>query len=297
MNAELQPANLLPHLENRTAPAIDAHHHLWTYNAEEFGWLNDGMKLLQRNFTPEDLGAAMSSAGIVASVAVQARQSVEETRMLLGAAAANAAIAGVVGWLPLAESRALDEALAEFAQHIWLVGARHVVQGEAPGFLDDANFNDGVARLEQADLAYDLLLVAGQLPEAQRFVDRHPHQRFMLDHLGKPRIRDGLMQPWATDLRLLAQRETVSCKLSGMVTEAKWHDWSLDSLRPYLDVAVEAFGPSRLVAGSDWPVCLVASDYEKWWQTLHEYFAPFSATEQTAIFGKNAAHFYRLPVV
>lgn len=275
---------------------IDAHHHLWSYSPEEFHWIDDRMHRLRCDFSTDDLRAAMHSAGVDCTVAVQARQTIEETRMLLAAADENTAIAGVVGWLPLGDRRATDSALAELSGRARLVGARHVVQSEAHGFLDDRAFNEGVARLEENGLAYDLLLHCGQLVEATAFVDRHPRQRFVLDHACKPQIASGVLEPWATQIGDLARREHVSCKLSGMVTEAKWDEWSLDCLSEYFDVLVEVFGTSRLMVGSDWPVCLVASGYAEWWQTVREYFAGFSAAEQEAVFGGNAARFYRLAI-
>ena len=289
------PVNGFPPLQ--PTPVIDAHHHLWHYTEAEFGWIDERMALLRRDFTVDDLAVAMRTAGVDHSVAVQARQSLDETDMLLAVATTHPSIAGVVGWLPLAEGATLDAVLDRYADNSLLVGCRHVVQVEPDGFLEEVNFNRGVSALSQAGLTYDLLVRADQLEEAARFVDRHPRQAFILDHLAKPKIADGLLEPWSQHLRELAQRENVSCKLSGMVTKDDWRRWSAESLRPYLDVAVDAFGTSRLMVGSDWPVCLVATDYARWWKMLHGYFAGFSRDEENAIFGGNAIRVYSLSTI
>lgn len=273
---------------------IDAHHHLWHYSAVEYDWIDSNMAVLQRDFTAADLAGAMLSADVQRTVAVQARQSLAETDELLAIARGTAEIAGVVGWLPLADATALERALTTYAGDPLLVGARHVVQGEPAGFLEGEAFNDGIRTLTGTGLAYELLIRADQLEEATRFVDRHPQQRFVLDHLAKPRIAAGELEPWRSKLKALAERDHVSCKLSGMVTEADWQHWSPESLRPYFHAAVAAFGPARLMAGSDWPVCLVAATYEQWWSTLRHYFAGFTTAERAGIFGGNAAAFYRL---
>jgi L-fuconolactonase len=271
---------------------IDAHHHLWLYTPEEYGWISDEMQPLQRDFLAEDLHAAMRSAHVDAAIAVQARQSMEETRWLLDCVGKNPQIAAVVGWLSLKADN-LSE-LYDKICHPALAGLRHIVQGEPDGFLDDPAFDRGIAHLTAHGLTYDVLIYERQLPEAIRFVDRHPQQKFVLDHAAKPRIAVGELEPWATRMRELAQRPNISCKLSGLVTEAQWNAWNLHTLRPYLDVCVDAFGVDRLLAGSDWPVCLVASSYPGWWAVLEEYFAAFSIPEKEKIFGANAAAFYHL---
>ena len=269
---------------------IDAHHHLWRYTAEEYGWIDDSMATLQRDFLPEQLATELAGAGVRGSIAVQARQTAEETRWLLAQASRAEWIRGVVGWMPIAEA----DFDAELMGDSKLVGLRHVVQGEAAGFLEGTAFNRGMEVFGESGLVYDLLIQEGQLAEAIRFVDRHPQQRFVLDHLAKPRIAAGEMEPWATLLLELGRREHVSCKVSGMVTEAHWERWSLDTLRPYLDVALQAFGAQRLMAGSDWPVCLVATSYSRWWQALREYFGALTETEQANVFGLTAKKVYGL---
>jgi L-fuconolactonase len=280
-----------PSFSART-PRVDAHHHLWHYDTERFGWINDQMTALRRDFGPDDLVPLMEASGIDAAITVQAQQNVEETDWLLDLAEATPAIWGVVGWLPLMDD-AVSERLDKLSERAALVGLREIVQTEAAGFLDREDFNRGIAELTRRDLTYDILIRRDQLEEATRFVDRHPNQRFVLDHLAKPNIAGAEIEPWRTQLFDLAQRKNVWCKVSGMVTEADWSRWTLDDLRPYLDAAAEAFGVERLMAGSDWPVCLVAASYATWWETLDAYLARFSDEERTRILGLNALGFYQ----
>ncbi len=280
----------------RRKPRIDAHHHLWRYTAEEFQWIEEPMAALRRDFLVEDFNEVLSLADIDTAISVQARQSLQETQWLLNCADQTDGICGVVGWAPLL-TESLPSALDQFADNPKLVGIREIVQAEPEGFLDQSSFDRGIAELTRRDLAYDLLIRDRQLQEATRFVDRHPRQRFVLDHSAKPSIANAQLDPWRHQIACLAKRQNVFCKLSGLVTEANWSGWTLNHLRPYLDVCVEVFGPERLMAGSDWPVCLVASTYSRWWSTLSEYFAPFSDPEIESIFGGTAAEFYRPALV
>jgi L-fuconolactonase len=170
------------------------------------------------------------------------------------------------------------------------------VQAEPDGFLDGAEFNRGIAALRGTDLVYDILIFARQLAEATRFVDRHPQQVFVLDHIAKPSIATGEIAQWSAGIRELARRDNVVCKLSGMVTEADWKAWSLATLQPCFDTVLEAFGPARLMAGSDWPVLTVACSYSRWWQTIAEWTAPLSAAERHEIEAGTAIRTYRLDV-
>lgn len=275
-----------------TPRRIDAHHHLWRYDAEEYAWITDEMAAIRRDFLTGDLRDALRSANVDAAIAVQARQSIEETEWLLSCTDFTPEIVGVVGWLPLKADN-LSFLLDQVASPR-LAGLRHVVQAESDGFLDDPAFDRGIAHLTSRGLTYDVLIYERQLSEAIRFVDRHPRQPFVLDHAAKPRIAAGELEPWATHIHELARRPNICCKLSGLVMEANWSAWNLDTLRPYLDTCVEAFGTDRLLAGSDWPVCLVASSYAGWWAVLEEYFVPFSAPEKEKVFGANAVSFYHL---
>jgi L-fuconolactonase len=252
------------------------------------------MGLLKRNFLASDLIATMREAYIDGSVAVQARQTIEETRWLLELAEECDAIRGVVGWAPIAE-REFSGVLDKFHGCKKLRGLRHVLQAESDEkYMLRPDFNAGIRMLHQYGLAYDVLIYERQLPQAIEFVDRHPEQVFVLDHIAKPLIRDGVIEPWASQMREMGRRENVWCKVSGLVTEGDWAAWTPESLKPYLDTVVEAFGPQRLLAGSDWPVCLVATSYGRWFQVLNEYFAEFSIAERKAIFGETAMQVYKL---
>lgn len=272
---------------------VDAHHHLWRYTPEEFSWIGEDSAMLRRDFLPADLKAAMASAGVGAAVAVQARCSLEETEFLLHHAENCLQIAGVVGWAPL-RSFNLSETLDRLSAYPCFVGLREITQDQPPGTLLDTDFNRGIRELTRRGLTYDILVRAGQLEETSRFVDGHPQQPFVVDHAAKPLIAQGLLQPWKTHIRELAQRPNVLCKLSGLVTEANWSRWSETDLRPFLDICLEAFGPGRCMAGSDWPVCLAASSYAQWWQVLEHWAAPLSADQQEQIFGLTASSFYGL---
>ncbi|MDD5705395.1 MAG: amidohydrolase family protein [Kiritimatiellae bacterium] len=272
---------------------VDAHHHLWRYTPAEFDWIDDGMAAIRRDFLPDDLRPALTAAGIAATVCVQARQSLEETDWLLEQARANRFIAGVVGWVPLA-APTVSRDLERLTGNGLLKAVRHVVQGEPAGFLRDPAFNRGVALLEKCGLAYDILIYAWQIKEAVEFVDAHPRLTFVLDHIAKPNIRGGELSPWREDIRRLAQRPNVCCKLSGMVTEADFAAWTPDTLRPYFDVVLEAFGPRRLLFGSDWPVCLAACDYAAWADIVRDFIRDLTVAEQQGVMGGNAVRIYKL---
>jgi L-fuconolactonase len=275
-------------------PCIDAHHHLWRYTAAEYGWISDAMRGLQRDFLPGELRREMDSAGVQATICVQARQSMQETEALLRLAGEYPWIAGVVGWAGIA-SDDFPARLERLLGNRKLKGLRHVLQDEPdPAFALRPEFQRGLSAMKGTGLVYDILIYAPQLPVAAELAGRHPEQVFVLDHLAKPRIAAGEVSPWRENLRELARRPNVWCKLSGMVTEAHWQQWTADELRPYLDAALEAFGPGRLLAGSDWPVCTLASSYSRWWQVLREWAEQLSSPEQQAIFAGNAVEVYRL---
>ncbi|HXC96088.1 MAG TPA: amidohydrolase family protein [Edaphobacter sp.] len=278
----------------RTAsPLIDAHHHLWRYTPAEYGWIDSRMAAIRRDFLLPDLLSELSHVGVDGAITVQARQALEETHWLLDLANNHETIRGVVGWAPIAAPE-FEDLLPELAAEPKLLGLRHIVQAEAAGFLDGPDFNRGIRAMRSTGLIYDILIAEPQLREAIRFIDRHPQQQFVLDHIAKPRIAIKEIEPWRTNIRELSKRSNVACKLSGIVTEDSWSQWSLESIRPYLDVAVEAFQPDRLMAGSDWPVCLVASGYAEWWNALSSYFAGFTEVERAKIFGITAISTYDL---
>ena len=273
---------------------IDAHQHFWIYDPREYEWIDDSMAVLRRDFLPHDLKPELERAGFQGSIAVQARQTIEETRWLLELAESSPFILGVVGWVDL-QSPDVRSQLQAFAKNPKLVGVRHVVQGEPDDrFLLRPEFLRGISALEEFDLAYDILIYTRHLPVAAEFVRRFPRQRFVLDHLAKPPIKNGALEPWTRGIRELAEFPNVLCKLSGMVTEADWRQWKPEHMAPYLDVAFECFGPQRLMIGSDWPVCTVASPYDRAMDVVKDYLASYPAAEQVAVLGENARRFWKL---
>lgn len=272
---------------------VDSHQHFWRYTPEGNAWIDDSMAVLRRDFMPPELEPQLQRAGVEATVAVQVGQSLAETTFLLQQAAQHDFVRGVVGWVDL---RAADVAgtLSELAGNARFKGVRHIVQAEPSGFLADPAFRAGVASLARFGLSYDVLVYAHQLREAVDFARALPEVPFVLNHLAKPQIRAGIIEPWRQDMRRLAELPNVSCKLSGLITEAAWNGWTPADLKPFIDVAVETFGPSRLMVGSDWPVCTLAGSYADVMRVFDEYFAGFSATEQAAVFGETAARVYRL---
>jgi L-fuconolactonase len=274
---------------------VDAHQHFWRYDSVEYGWIDGTMTALMRDFLPSDALREMAAAGVDACVAVQARQSLEETRWLLSLADAHPFIAGVVGWVDL-QSPSVDADLAALATHPKLVGIRHIVQSEPDDFLSRPAFRRGIARLDRWGLAYDILIQARHLAEAVRFVGDFPAQRFVLDHLAKPEIKKGAIDRWRADLERLAAFPHVYGKLSGLVTEADWQAWTPDQLLPYLDVAFECFGAERLMIGSDWPVCMLAAGYADTMGVVFNYLAHASARERELVLGGTALRFWNLTV-
>ena len=277
---------------------IDSHQHFWSYTAAEYPWIGDGMERLARDYLPADLEPPAVAAGIGGTVAVQARQTLEETRWLLDLAERHPLIRGVVGWVDL-RSGDVHGQLRELAPRDKFVGVRHVVQDEPdPRFLLGAEFVRGLQRLRPHGLTYDLLLYPQQLPAAVELVAQLPEQPFVLDHLAKPRIatwtQAGDRDNWRRDIEALAKHKNVCCKLSGLVTEAAWRQWRRADFMPYLDVALAAFGPERLMFGSDWPVCLLSGDYAEVAGVVQDGVAQLTAAEQAAIWGGTATRFYGL---
>jgi len=273
---------------------IDAHQHFWRYDPREYDWIDESMACLRRDFLPDGLKPELERAGFQGCVAVQARQTVEETRWLLELAAAAPFVLGAVGWVDL-QSPEVHSQLETFAKNPKLVGIRHVVQGEPDDrFLLRPEFLRGISMLEEFDLAYDILIYTRHLPVAAEFVRQFPRQRFVLDHLAKPPIKSGSSQPWARGIRDLAAFPNVLCKLSGLVTEADWQQWKPEHLAPYIDVAFDCFGPDRLMIGSDWPVCTVAASYARAMDVVKDYLSRHPAQVQAAVLGENARRFWKL---
>ena len=272
---------------------IDAHHHLWQYNGRDYVWMNGAMGSLRRDFLIPELDEAARGCGVEGTIVVQARQTLEETTWLCDVAKQNPRILGVVGWVPL-HSPDLGIILDNVA-HPSLRGVRHVLHDEPDDqhMLRD-DFNRGVNMLHSRNLVYDILIFERHLPQTIRFVDRHPNQIFVVDHIAKPLIRDGVLSPWKENLTELARRANVYCKVSGMVTEADWNRWTPAQLQPFFDVALDAFGPSRLMFGSDWPVLTLASSYSGWVCTFREMISALSEPEQKSIYSETARMVYRL---
>ena len=273
---------------------IDAHQHFWNYSAAEYPWIGAGMERLARDYSPADLATVAEPLGVAGSVAVQARQSPEESRWLLHLADEHPFIRGVVGWVDLRNERVAEE-IAILAQHEKFVGVRHVVQDEPdPRFLLGESFVRGLRHLHPFGLAYDLLTYPHQLPAAVELAGMLPEQPLVLDHLAKPRIKTGEIAAWRRDIEALAAHKNVACKLSGLVTEAAWRQWKRDDFTPYLDVALAAFGPERLMFGSDWPVCLLSGEYADVVLIIDGFISQLTPAEQALIWGETTSRVYGL---
>lgn len=274
---------------------IDAHQHFWIYDEERDSWITPEMEVIRRNFLPEDLWPVLKANRVDGCVAVQASQNDAETEFLLHFADAYDFVRGVVGWVDLKAVNLYDQ-LERYSQYEKLKGFRHVAQGQPEGFLLQPDFIKGVGTLVAFDFTYDILIYHNQLKEAFNFAVKLPNVQFVLDHIAKPAIKAQEMQPWADDIRRLAELPNVHCKVSGMVTEADWQHWQKADFRPYLDVVFEAFGTERIMYGSDWPVCLVAGEYEGAKGILTDYLSMFSDDEVRDVMGNNARRFYNLDI-
>lgn len=273
---------------------LDSHQHFWYYDAAAYPWIGDRMEVLKRDYLPADLEPLLRSIGFDGTIAVQACQSTTDTTFLLQLAERHDFIKGVVGWVDLCAPD-VDEALTRFAPHPKLAGVRHIVHDEPDDdFMLRADFRRGIGRLRAYGLTYDLLVFPRHLARAVRLVEAFPEQAFILDHIAKPLIRDRQVSPWREDLRRLATFPNVTCKLSGLVTEARWDRWQPDDIYPYLDVVVDAFGAARLMIGSDWPVCTLAGDYSRVMAVVVDYVEQLHHADREGILGDNAARVYGL---
>jgi L-fuconolactonase len=272
---------------------IDTHQHFWNYDPETHDWINEDMKVIRKDFLPADLAPILKENNIDGCIAVQADQTDAETQILIREADQNSFIKGVVGWVDL-NSTEIEAALASYTDTKLLKGFRHILQAEPRGFMLAPSFKKGIDALAKYNYTYDLLIYASQLKEAKEFISNHKEQHIVIDHLAKPNIKEGEWESWKKDINEIAQYPNVYCKISGVATEANWETWTMDTLKPYIDTVVEAFSTERIMFGSDWPVCLVASSYEKWLKGLQNYFNTFSISEQEAFFANNAIKFYKL---
>jgi len=272
---------------------IDSHQHFWKYNAAEYPWMTGDLACCQRDLLPSDLEPLLDAGKIDGSIAVQARQVVAETDFLLELAAAHSRVLGVVGWVPLCQKNVAED-LERYASHKKVVGFRHVIQDEPDDdFILRSDFNAGVRELSRYPLCYDILIFEKHLPQTMQFVDQHPNLPMVVDHIAKPKIVPGAFsETWAKHMRELAKREQLTCKISGMATEVHGGLWDAEILRPYFDVVLEAFGPDRLMFGSDWPVCLMRTSHTRWVEVVRSWIAELSADEQNAIMGGTAERFY-----
>jgi L-fuconolactonase len=273
---------------------IDAHQHFWRYTRAAYRWIPDG--ILAQDYLPADLKPLLEASGFDGTVAVQARSTWEETRWLLALADAHPWIVGVVGWADLCAAD-VTEQLAYFDAHPAFCGVRCGLEA-APAAPDvpRADFIEGITALTAADLAFDLLIRPSELPLARRLAEATPDQRFILNHIAKPPIKDRVVMPWATDIRALAAHPNVACKVSGMVTEANPDGWQVADFASYLDIVFEAFGPERLMIGSDWPVSLQAAPYETTMRIVENYIEHLSERDRAAVLGDTASEWYRLGV-
>ena len=274
---------------------IDSHQHFWRYNPAHQVWMTDQMEVLRRDCLPDELQPLLETIGFSGTIAVQARQMVEETEWLLKLSDQHDFIRGVVGWVDLRSSK-LPRQLTQYAIHPKLRGVRHVVHDEPDDdFMLLPEFRRGIAQLGAFNLTYDLLLFPRHLPVAAKLVAEFPEQPFVLDHIAKPAICQGRISPWREDLQALAAFKNVYCKLSGMVTEAAWKQWRPDDFYPYLDTIVAAFGTDRVMIGSDWPVCTLSGSYAAVMEIVIDYVRQFSAEVRDGILGGNCARFYGIP--
>ncbi len=272
---------------------IDAHQHFWNYDSDRFDWINDDMAALRRNFLPENLYPILQASQMDGCIAVQAEEHLRETAFLLELSEDHPWILGVVGWAELAKDN-LDEVLDQWSNYSKLLGFREVLQSKEPEYMLRKEFIRGIHKLGQRGYTYDLLTYPNQLPAALQLVDACPNQFFVIDHLSKPDIKAGDWKAWKKSLQPFSERELVYAKVSGLVTEADWKKWHPADLFPYLDIALELFGPKRLLFGSDWPVCLVAGQYKEVLGVIESFADQLSAHEKEALFGGTAQEFYKI---
>ncbi len=272
---------------------IDSHVHFWKYNKKDYAWIDGSMKALQRDYLPSELETVLKRNHVDGCVAVQADTAELETRFLAELSQTHPFIKGVVGWVDLCSADA-EERLTEYQGYPVIKGIRHIVQSEPDDFLYREDFRHGVSLLKELGYTYDILIFPRQLKAALDFSNAFPGQRFVLDHCAKPAIRDKAIQDWKDGIQALAENPDITCKLSGLFTEARWKEWSAADFYPYLDVVFDAFGPDRLLYGSDWPVMLLSGIYVQWKSLLEKYMEQHLPEDREKIFGGNAVRVYGL---
>lgn len=273
---------------------IDSHQHFWKYNSQKHSWIDDEMADIRKDFLPGDIKVEFDKNQIEGCVAVQADQSLKENNFLLNLSKEHKFIKGVVGWVDFLSPNLMND-LEEYGEEPIVKGFRHIVQGEKdPNFLLRSKFLNGISKLKQFDFTYDILVFPHQLGAVLEFVKKFPNQKFIIDHIAKPYIKDGFFDGWAVLMREIGACQNVYCKISGMVTEADYKHWNYAQLQPYLEVVLESFGPKRICFGSDWPVCLVASDYKEVVSVATKFASSLSMNEQEDFWANNAIRFYNL---
>lgn len=273
---------------------IDSHQHFWKYDANQHSWITPQMKAIRHDFLPKDLKNILDNNDIEGTVAVQADSTEDETNFLIELANEYSFIKGVVGWVDL-KAENVAQRLEYYSNFKKLVGFRHVVQDEPnPDFMLEQSFLNSISLLEHFNYTYDILIYEKQLPAANLFVKKFPNQKFVLDHIAKPKISINQLKPWEYQIKEIAKNENCFCKLSGLVTENDWNLWSEADFKPYLDVVFEAFGTKRLMFGSDWPVCMLAASYSQVIEIVDNYINELSNTEQNRILYQNVTDFYRI---
>jgi L-fuconolactonase len=273
---------------------IDAHNHFWRFEPVRDAWITDEMAVIRRDFFPNEFQLLLLENGFDGSVVVQSDQSADENKFQLHNAAENDFIKGIVGWVDLASPH-VDKTLEYLSQFEKIKGFRHVLQAENDrAFMLQPAFMNGIGKLQEHNFTYDILIFADQLRYIREFVAPFPNQKFVIDHVAKPSIKNKSIEEWKKQIEQVAHLNNVYCKISGMVTEADWSHWKTEDFKPYLDVVVNAFGMNRIMYGSDWPVCLVAASYKEVLNIVQEYFSSFTQNEQQLFFGGNAIQFYNL---
>lgn len=272
---------------------IDAHQHFWKFNPVRDDWIDDSMEVIRKDFLPSDLAPILTANAIDGCIAVQADQSEEETEFLLDLAAQNPFIKGVIGWVDL-QHKNVEHRLNHFSKNPLLKGVRHIVQAEPQGFMLQDNFLNGIGKLAQFNLVYEILIYPNQLAEAIEMVAKFPNQKFILNHIAKPKISEKLEESWSENIKKLASFKNVYCKISGLVTETNNFNWKYEDFTPFIKVVLNAFGAKKVLFGSDWPVCLLAADYKEVLDIIKKNIADLSSEEQENILGNNALDFYNI---
>lgn len=273
---------------------VDTHQHFWRYDAQEYDWISEDMSVLKQDFLPDQLAIELERKAIAGCIAVQARQSLQETRWLLSLAVKHPMILGVVGWIDLCDDN-LPSVLKEFDGNGLLKGFRHVLQDEKDAdFMLQPAFIKGLKTLAEHGYSYDILINSGQLPQVCQLVKQLPEMRLVLDHIAKPDISAGQWQDWQEYMRYLSTYPHVYCKVSGMITEANWHHWKQEDIRPYWEHVHQCFGSKRLMYGSDWPVCQLAGSYETVHDLMEKLIDETDPLIKASVMGENAERFYQL---